>query len=303
MRLRRQRLDVARQRIVAFVAMQVDRQAALGGDLAQRLHARRALRHRALEMRDAADDVDAEIERARQVAPPRSASGSSRPAGRRRAAGRDRAATCFLHVEQRLDREQPVVADVDMAADGEQAARHREIAIAQRALRHGLMGQQRLQLAPQRDAFEQRAGHVEARQAERQRRVEMEMAIDERRADEPAFGVERLARLAPLCPGAIATMRPSRAAMSRPCGRRAAWRCGRGGRGSFCAQITGRDAAEKGKFAVSRRKAAPDQPSGLKNESGAPAHRGFASATREFRRRSGSLRAARRWIRTAVYGL
>ena len=68
MRFRRQRLDVAGQRIVALVAMQVDHQPALRGDLAQRFHRRGAVGHRAFEMRDAADDVDAEIERALEVA-------------------------------------------------------------------------------------------------------------------------------------------------------------------------------------------------------------------------------------------
>ena len=41
-------------------------------------------------------------------------------------------------LEQRLDRDQPVVADVDMAADREQALADGEVAVAQRALDHGL---------------------------------------------------------------------------------------------------------------------------------------------------------------------
>ena len=185
LRLVGERLDVARQRVVGLVAMDVDEQAALLGDLAERLQARRAVGHRALEMRDAADDVDALVERALEVL-----------RGGRRAEiavlrkgdelqvdiGRDR----LLHLEQRVDGGQPVVADVDMRADGEQALRHREVAIAERPLHHRLDGQQRLQLAPERDAFEQRAGLVHARQAERQRRVHVEMAVDEGRRDEPA---------------------------------------------------------------------------------------------------------------------
>ena len=47
--------------------MQVDHQPALGGDLAQSLHRSRAVGHRALEMRDAADYVDPEVARALQI--------------------------------------------------------------------------------------------------------------------------------------------------------------------------------------------------------------------------------------------
>src|SRR4051794_4112413 len=70
MRLGRQRLDVARLRVVALVAMQVERQAAPLRQPRQHLNAFRALPHRALEMRNAADDVDAEIERPGQVGDP-----------------------------------------------------------------------------------------------------------------------------------------------------------------------------------------------------------------------------------------
>ena len=67
LRLIGQGLDMARHRIVALVAMQVDHQPALGGDLAERRDRSRPVRHRALEMRDAADDVDAEVERAFEI--------------------------------------------------------------------------------------------------------------------------------------------------------------------------------------------------------------------------------------------
>ena len=102
--------------------------------------------------------------------------------------GRDR----LLHVEQRLDREQPVVADIDMGADREQPLADREVAIAERPLHHRLMGEERLELAPERDAFEQRARLVEPRQAERQRRIHVEMAVDEgRRHQPPAASIVR----------------------------------------------------------------------------------------------------------------
>ena len=176
-------LDVARQRIVGLVAMHVDHQAALRGDLAELGDRARAVGHGALEMRDAADDIDAEVERADCVF-----------ARRRRAVeavlregdelqvdiGRD----LLLHLEQRLDGEQPVVADVDMGADGEQAHRDRPVAIAKRALLHRLMGEQRLQLAPERNAFEQRARDVDARDAVGERRIHVEMRVDEGRRDE-----------------------------------------------------------------------------------------------------------------------
>ena len=54
-------------RIVGLVAMHVDAQAALGRELAQQHGRFRALRHRALEVRNAADHVDAHVERAFQV--------------------------------------------------------------------------------------------------------------------------------------------------------------------------------------------------------------------------------------------
>jgi hypothetical protein len=99
------------------------------------------------------------------------------------------------HVQQRLDADQPVVAHVDVAADGEQPLRHREVAIAQGALDHRLRRQQGLELAPQRDALEQRARPVEARHAHRQGGVEMEVRIDEGRRHQPAAGIDDAARV------------------------------------------------------------------------------------------------------------
>ena len=82
-----------------------------------------------------------------------------------------------------------------MAADREQALRHGEVAIAERALGDRLVRQMRLEFAPERDPFEQRAGQVEPRLAERQRRVHVEVAVDEGRRQETAARVDRLARL------------------------------------------------------------------------------------------------------------
>ena len=67
LRLMDQRLDVARQRIVALVAMHVDGETTVGSQAAQELDGPSSVFHRALEMRNAADHVDAAIERAVEV--------------------------------------------------------------------------------------------------------------------------------------------------------------------------------------------------------------------------------------------
>jgi hypothetical protein len=65
------------------------------------------------------------------------------------------------------------------------ASRPRATAQSQYFLR-----QMRLQLAPQRDTFEQGARCVHARQAIRQRRVHVEVRVDEWRRDERALRVD-----------------------------------------------------------------------------------------------------------------
>ena len=57
------------------------------------------------------------------------------------------------------------------------------------------MGEKRLEFAPERDSLKQRAGVVEARQSERQRCVEMKVAIDERGSEQVTARVDRLSRL------------------------------------------------------------------------------------------------------------
>jgi hypothetical protein len=61
LRLESEGLDMARQRVVGLVAVHVHAQAALSGNLAQGPHCGGAILHRALEMRDAADDLDAPV--------------------------------------------------------------------------------------------------------------------------------------------------------------------------------------------------------------------------------------------------
>jgi hypothetical protein len=95
-----------------------------------------------------------------------------------------------LHVQQRLHRQQAVIAHVDMAADREQAARHGPIAVLQRALHQGILRQLRFQFPPQRNAFQQGAGLVHARQAVTERRIHMEVGIDERRRQQAALRID-----------------------------------------------------------------------------------------------------------------
>jgi hypothetical protein len=95
-----------------------------------------------------------------------------------------------LDLEQRINRQQSIVADVDVAPDREQALRDRKVAIAQRPLDHRLVREHGFQLAPERNALKQRARAIEARQAERKRRVHVEMGIDEGRRDQIALGVD-----------------------------------------------------------------------------------------------------------------
>ncbi len=57
------------------------------------------------------------------------------------------------------------------------------------------MCEQRLQLSPERNALQQRTRRIQPRQAERQRRVHMEMAIDERRRNQLPIGIDHAPRL------------------------------------------------------------------------------------------------------------
>ena len=175
--------------------MHIDHQATLLGNRAQRRHAGGAVRHGAFEVRDAADNVDAPVESAYEVL----------RGGRRSVIAVlwkgdelqiDVRRNLALHIEQRVDGEQAVVANVDMAADGEKPARRRQIAIAQSPLDHGLCRELRLQLAPQCNALKQRARLVQPREPERKRRIHVEVAIDEGRGDEAALCVDNSTSLA-----------------------------------------------------------------------------------------------------------
>ncbi len=184
-----QALDMARQRIVRLVAMHVDGQAALGGDLAELLHRLRALRHGPLEMRDAADDIDALVEGPKQVLP-RLRIAQESVLGEGDELEIEEGGDLPLHLQQGLDGQKLIVADIDMAADRQAAARDRPAAELERACLERLDRQMRLQLRPELDAFEERAAFVEAGPAEAEGRIHVEMGIDEGRGDQPAAGVD-----------------------------------------------------------------------------------------------------------------
>src|SRR5579862_9040763 len=77
-----------------------------------------------------------------------------------------------------------------MRADEERALRSRPANDLLRPLEDVLGSEALLELAPDVDALDQRARLVESRPAGRERRVEMEMTVDERRGDEPAGRIE-----------------------------------------------------------------------------------------------------------------
>ena len=183
-----QGLDVARQRVVGLVAMHVDRLAALGGDLAQQLHAGRAFAHGALEVRDAADDVDAQVQRALEAVGTALAAQHTvlREGHQLQVDVRGDAALDF---QQGFDRQQARVAGVHVAADRQQALGHRPVAVGEGAFDDVLGLERRLEFAPELDAFQQGAALVDARQAVAERRVHVEMRVAKRRGEQVAGGV------------------------------------------------------------------------------------------------------------------
>ena len=137
--------------------MHVHTQSARRRDLAEDAHRLGAFGHRALEMRNAADDVDALVERAHEV-------GAARPRERSSAVlrkgdelqveiGRDALATS----SSASTGHEPRIADVDMRAYREKPLPTAQSQYGERAFDDGVRRQRRLQLAPQRDAFEQRS--------------------------------------------------------------------------------------------------------------------------------------------------
>ena len=120
--------------------MHVDPQAALRRQLAELADGLGAVGHGALEMRDAAHHVDAAVERGDD---PLVRLGRSQVAVLRE--GDELEVEIRRHlaldVEQHLDRHQARIADVDMAADRQQPAPDRPVAIGERALGDEVRGQ------------------------------------------------------------------------------------------------------------------------------------------------------------------
>ena len=83
-----------------------------------------------------------------------------------------------------------------MAANRLDSLGDRHVAIGHRPLGNRLRGQLLLQLIPQVDALEEEAGLVGARQSvrqgARQRRIHVEVSVDEGRRDQPVRGVDLL---------------------------------------------------------------------------------------------------------------
>ncbi len=169
--------------------MHVHHQAALGGEFAQQFDALRTLFRSALEMRNAADHIDAQIERALELAHAlRIAQYAVLREGHQLHVdvGRD----LLLHLQQRFDRQQARVADIDVAANCQQALGHCPVAISHCAIDQRLLRQQGFEFTPQRNAFEQRARLVHARQAVAQRGVHVKVRVDKGRAQQQTLRVD-----------------------------------------------------------------------------------------------------------------
>ena len=98
-------------------------------------------------------------------------------------------------VEQGAGGEHLRVAHVDVAADGERAAGDGPAAQLAGTVLDGFDGQLRLELAPERDAFQQGAAAVHARPAVAQGRVHVEMAVHEGRRHQAPGGIDFAAGL------------------------------------------------------------------------------------------------------------
>ena len=99
------------------------------------------------------------------------------------------------HLKERFYGNKTRIADIYVAADCEKTLSHGKIAVSQCALDQSLLREKRLELAPKGYPFEKRARLIEAREAERQRRVHMEVRIDKWRRNELAAGVDHSSRL------------------------------------------------------------------------------------------------------------
>ena len=184
-------LEEARARVVRLVAVHVDAARVLLRELEHAVHFLQPELRRRLVVRDAADAVDAEPER---VLEPLLVAVAREDAVLRERGDLHRAEIGQLvaHAQQPAHHRLVLAGDVGVRADEERSLRDRPADDLARALEDVLLGEARLQLAPDVDALDQRARLVPARLAGCERRVEMEVAVDERSRDEPRFGVELL---------------------------------------------------------------------------------------------------------------
>jgi hypothetical protein len=143
-------------------------------------------------MRNATDDLDAKIERPDGVLPRcrRPVQPVLRECHQLQV---DVVRDLFFDFEQGLDRQQPVVADIDMGTDGKQAHRSGPVAIGKRPFLHRFMGQKRLEFPPQADPLEQRSRGIDPRQSVGQGRIHVKMRVDEGRRNQIARDIDNLA--------------------------------------------------------------------------------------------------------------
>ena len=190
---RRQCLDMTGHRVVAFVTVQVDWQAALSGDFAQAANRGGAVLHGAFEMGDAADNIYAHVERAQEVL-------LGIRAAEQAVLREGHQLQVYVwgdlpaHLDQGLGRGQAVIADIDMGSDRQKPLRYGKVAVAKGALHHRFDGQQRLQFTPKGDPLQKRAGAVQARQAKAEGGVHVEMGVDERGGDQPSCRIDHALR-------------------------------------------------------------------------------------------------------------
>ena len=145
-------------------------------------------------MRNSADDLHAQIESAQGVFASIRASVES-VLGKRDELQIQVWRYILLHLFQRMDSQQSVVAYVDMRPDRKQPHSYRPIAVFHCAVANGVVGEQWLELAPQFDSFKQRAGSVDPRNALGKRCVHVEVGINERRRGKAARKLQHFDRI------------------------------------------------------------------------------------------------------------
>ncbi len=172
-----QRFNVARHRVIRFVAMHVDQQALLGRDLAEQFDTQCAISHRSFEVWNAADDVHARMQGSLEF-------GNGVRITQRAVLWKgdqlhvDVRRDAALDFEKGLDSQQAHIADVHMGANGQQAFSHSPVAVGEGAFNQGFLCQQGFEFAPQGDALEQGTAFIDARQAIAAGGVHVEVCVD-----------------------------------------------------------------------------------------------------------------------------